>query len=129
MRGVPRSVATGGFSPGYPAPGMAPQPPMMIGPPKAPGISIAALVLGIVSVCVPYVNFVTMILAIVFGVIGINKANRDPTTVGGKGMAIAGLVLGIIAAAFWLIVFIFFFSFIAGLGSLPKPTPSFGWPI
>jgi hypothetical protein len=64
-------------------------------PRRTSGAAIASLVLGIVG-CVP---FITGILAIVLGVIGIRKT-REPT-VGGKGLAIAGLILGIISVAGW----------------------------
>lgn len=59
---------------------------------ESSGLSIASMVLGIISIvlfCIYYVSIPCAILAIIFGVIGRKK--------GGKGMAIAGLVLGIIA--------------------------------
>lgn len=62
------------------------------------GLSIASMVLGIVSVvlcCLWYVSLPCAILAIIFGVIG---KKRD-----GRGMAIAGLVLGIIAIALYVL--------------------------
>jgi hypothetical protein len=46
-------------------------------------------VLGIVGFFLPILSF----LALVFGAIGISKANQGAA---GKGMAVAGLVLGII---------------------------------
>ena len=70
------------------------------------GLSIAAMVLGIVSVvfcCVWYLSIPCSILAIIFGIIG---KKRD-----GRGMAIAGLVLGIIAIALYGLL-------VAGVASL-----------
>lgn len=70
------------------------------------GLSIAAMVLGIVAVvfcCVWYLSIPCAILAIIFGIIG---KKRD-----GKGMAIAGLVLGIVAIALYVLA-------IAGIASL-----------
>jgi len=57
------------------------------------GYGITALVLGIVGVAlgwwiVPFLGFISSILAIVFGALGIKSRTR--------GMAIAGLVLGIV---------------------------------
>ena len=52
------------------------------------GLSIASMVLGIVSIvlfCIWYISLPCAILAIIFAVIGMKN--------GGKGMAIAGLVL------------------------------------
>lgn len=71
-------------------------------PVEKKGMSIASLVLGIVSVvlfCISYVSIPCAILAIIFGVLGKKK--------GGTGMAKAGLILGIIAIAFelfWILV-------------------------
>lgn len=53
------------------------------------GMAIASLVLGIVGIFLPFLS----ILAVIFGGIGISKANQGAS---GKGMAIAGLVLGIL---------------------------------
>ena len=60
------------------------------------------MVLGIVgaALClVPVVGFVLGLLATVFGGVGLGKANRGEAT--NKGMAVAGLVLGIITMAVW----------------------------
>jgi hypothetical protein len=79
-----------------------PQPPQHSGQYGNPGPAqrgngpaIASLVLGILG-CVP---FITGLLAILFGVIGLRKT-RDPY-VGGKGLAIAGLILGILSLLGW----------------------------
>jgi hypothetical protein len=52
-------------------------------------MAIASLVLGIVGMFLPILG----ILALIFGGIGISKANQGAS---GKGMAVAGLVLGIL---------------------------------
>jgi hypothetical protein len=62
---------------------------------RANGSAIASLVLGILG-CVPWI---TGLLAVVFGILGIRKT-RDPQ-VGGKGMAIAGLILGVLSFIGW----------------------------
>lgn len=69
---------------------------------ESKGLSIAAMVLGIVSLvmlCVWYVSIPCAILAIIFSIIGRKK--------GGKGMATAGLVLGIIALAIDVLLVVF----------------------
>lgn len=76
------------------------------------GLSIAAMVLGIVSVvlfCVSYISIPCAILAIIFGIVGKKK--------GGRGMAIAGLVLGIIAIGLYGLA-------VAGVASLFGMTAS-----
>jgi len=45
------------------------------------------------------------ILAIIFGGVGISQTGRD-AYLKGRGMAIAGLVLGIVAIVLWIIVFL-----------------------
>lgn len=63
------------------------------------GLSIAALVLGIV-----WGYGITSVLAIIFGLIGMRQTReRDQA---GRGMAIAGFILGIIGAAIALIIII-----------------------
>lgn len=60
------------------------------------GPAVASLVLGILG-CVP---LITGILAVLLGIVGLRKT-RDPM-VGGRGLAIAGLVLGAISIIAWL---------------------------
>jgi hypothetical protein len=65
------------------------------GKPRTNGLAIASLVLGILG-CIP---FLSGLLAILFGIMGIRKT-RD-SLIGGKGLAIAGLILGIISVVGW----------------------------
>jgi hypothetical protein len=69
-------------------------------PTPANGLGTAGLVLGIVGAAlslVPVLGFILGVLATTFG--GVAKANRGEAT--NRGMAIAGLVLGIITMAAW----------------------------
>ncbi len=80
-----------------------------VGGPAGPGtrtngLAVASLVLGIVGILLCVV-FIPWILAIVFGIIAIRQCNEDPTYTG-KGMAVAGLVLGLISAAIIALVFL-----------------------
>lgn len=84
---------------------MSQPPPPITPPPLAYGLyppqqrtngpAIASLVCGIVG-CIP---FLTSLAAIILGVIGLRKA-RSPD-VGGKSLAIVGLVLGIVGMVGW----------------------------
>lgn len=77
------------------------------------GFSIASMVLGIISIvlfCIWYLSIPCAILAIIFGIVGMKK--------GAKGMAIAGLVLGIIAVAIVGIFLIFVGSALTSISSL-----------
>lgn len=71
-------------------------------PPKTNGKAIAALVLGILSLVIPYVGLILGIIAIVFASKAMREVSR--TNEGGRGMAIAGLVCGIIGTALYAIV-------------------------
>jgi hypothetical protein len=53
-------------------------------------MAVASLVLGLV-----WIYWIGSILAVIFGHIALNETKRDPR-VGGRGLAIAGLVLGYI---------------------------------
>ena len=56
--------------------------------------AIASLVLGVVGVfCIPVV---VSVLALVFGIQARGEIDRSGGTYGGRGMAMAGIVLGII---------------------------------
>lgn len=55
-------------------------------------MSIASLVLGIAGVPLCCL-FVPSLLAVIFGIVGINQIKADPSQ-SGRGLAIAGIVLG-----------------------------------
>lgn len=79
---------------------------------KTHGLAIASLVLGILGLLTFFVGigFLFALLAIIFGAISKGKIRNSGGFYTGKGMATAGLVLGIIPMALLLIVFV-----IAGL--------------
>ena len=87
------------FNPAY-----SPQPQAMYTPPGAPldapprtsGAAVTSLICGLLG-CLPVL--ITSILAVIFGIIGI-RTTRDPRYTG-RGLAIAGLVLGIIGLLIW----------------------------
>jgi DNA-directed RNA polymerase subunit RPC12/RpoP len=67
------------------------------------GFCVAALVLGIIGL-IPC-SFVPWLLALIFGITGYNQVTKNGGEGGGKGMAIAGIVLGIIGGllAVWFV--------------------------
>ena len=75
-------------------------------PQKTSGMAVASLVLGIVSVMGAAILIVPTVLAIVFGHLSLSRTRRDKS-LGGGGIALAGLVLGYVS--------IFFGIFVAGL--------------
>ncbi len=87
---------------------------MSLPPPPAPnyqpapqqqnGMGVAALVLGIVALVTCWGAVVPSVLAIIFGKIGMTKA--DQGLANNRGMAKAGFILGIIGAALWVVIII-----------------------
>lgn len=75
-------------------------------PKQTNGMAIAALVCGIVGVVgcfLGYFAFVSLILSVVGIVLGVKGMNIAKTTGTGHGLAVAGLVCGIVGAAFSLV--------------------------
>lgn len=98
----------GSQQPGHGQPQMPPPPPMI--PPdyngmqKSNGLAIASMVVGIcgaVLFCVPFVNLVLGVLALTFGAVALKKVREGQGS--GSGMAITGIVLGIIVCALFVL--------------------------
>lgn len=64
------------------------------------GMSIASLVLGLLSLLLA--PFITGPLAAILGGIAIGRCNRGEAT--GKGMAVAGVILGIVGVIGWIVL-------------------------
>ena len=86
--------------PGGPPPGVTPPPGQTWGAPayatqrRTNGFAIASLVLG----CL-FCLLITGILAVIFGNIALNQIAQSPGTQQGRGLAVAGVVLGWIGVA------------------------------
>jgi hypothetical protein len=95
-----------------PAPVYAPPQPyagyQLVVAAKTNGLAIASLVLGIV-----WVYWVGSVLAVIFGHVALSQINKSNGTQQGRGMAIAGLVLGWIGVAV-LIVWLLFVASVVG---------------
>lgn len=97
---APYDGSTGQPSYGYggPAPGYPGQPQAYGRPTARNGLAITSMVLGILGLVTCWLTFpgiILGILAIIFGGIGIARGRSD--RVSNKGMAIAGLITGLIA--------------------------------
>lgn len=66
--------------------------------PRTPGFAIASLVFGILSItcCISCLFIMFPILAIVFGHLSLSQIKKQPDVFTGKGLALAGLILGYI---------------------------------
>jgi uncharacterized protein DUF4190 len=107
--------------PGYPPPGYPPPPGEYAGyvpypvpmQQKTNGFSIASLVLGII-----WIYWIGSILALIFGYIAKSQIDGSQGTQGGRGMAIAGIVLGWVGVG---ILILFIVLGIIGAVSAPGP--------
>ena len=69
---------------------------------KTSGFAIAALVCGILALFSTLIGSIILAtLAVVFGLIAINKISKNPTKFKGKGMAWAGYIIGLVAVLVW----------------------------
>lgn len=75
-------------------------------------MGVAAMVLGIIAIllaCVPYCNYIGIILAIVGLILGIVDAVKKSKTGESKGMAVTGIVLSaitLVIAIAWIVLLI-----------------------
>jgi hypothetical protein len=72
---------------------------------KTSGFAITSFVLGMCF----FIPFVTAILAIIFGIIGLDDVKKNNKK--GKGLAISGIVLGALFFLFWVFVLWVFILF------------------
>jgi lipopolysaccharide export LptBFGC system permease protein LptF len=73
---------------------------------KTSGFAIAALVCGILALFTTLIGSIILAtLAVVFGLIAINKISKNPNKFKGKGMAWAGYIIGLVAVLIWTILF------------------------
>ena len=72
-----------------------------------PTISLVLGILSVVLICC-YGGVYFGIPALIVGYLGLNNANNNPSQYGGRGMAIAGLILGGISFLMFLLGMIFF---------------------
>lgn len=92
---------------------MGPMGPMGMPPPQGPktsGLAIASLVTGILSLfpgcCCGLFGIPLSIIALVMGIISIQQVNASAGQIGGKNMALAGTILGGVAIAIDVLMFV-----------------------
>ena len=90
------------FAPGY-------YPPV-----ATSGLAIASLVCGILAVVSCYFGGLTGIPAVICGHLALSKIPQSPVPISGRGMAIAGLVMGYLGILFSLAVVVIIFIAIVG---------------
>ncbi|WP_379134288.1 DUF4190 domain-containing protein [Paenibacillus sp. sgz500958] len=80
------------------------------------GKSVAALVLGILAIVIPYIGLLFGIIAIIFSTLSLKEIRIRQEQ--GRGLAIAGLVCGIIGTIFSVILIIILIIFIFAAASM-----------
>jgi len=75
-----------------------PQPPQ-----EKLGLAVASMVLGILAILIPYVGLILGIIAIILSA----KAMKQYHAGAGKGMAIAGLICGIVGVSVYALIIFF----------------------
>jgi hypothetical protein len=90
--GSPAVPALPGYDP--PRAGLS-APPVAVAPKSTNGLAIASLVLGLV-----WVFWINSILALIFGYVALGQIRDSGGTQGGRGLAIAGVVLGWVGIGF-----------------------------
>ena len=96
---APTPVPSAAWAAPAPAPSAPWAPPGAIGPAqrqRTNGFAVTALVLGLTTFCT---LFVTGILAVIFGNLALGRIARSQGAEKGRGMAIAGIVLGWVSIA------------------------------
>lgn len=83
------------------------------GPKTTSGLAVTSMIMGILSMLGGCYFIIPVILAVVFGHIAVTQCNKDPN-LAGKGMAVAGLVMGWIGLGMYLVIVLF----LGGLGAI-----------
>ena len=100
-------------NPGYPA--AAGYPPVGIAPATGNSkLAVASLVCGILGLCTGFAS----IAAVICGHMALSQIKKSGNILQGRGMAIAGLVLGYIEIAF-IVVYIIIVAAAASTGNVP----------
>ncbi len=79
-------------------------------PKETSRVALTALILGLTGVIIPFAPPV----AIGFGIGGIVHTNKHPDEFKGKGLAVVGLVFGVLTMTAWFIIIV---SGLAAIGS------------
>jgi len=76
--------------------------------PKTCPFAIVSLVVGILSFCIPLIGSA---VAITFGIVSLNRIKLSSGRLWGRGMAIAGIILGCVSFALIVVWIIFTMAF------------------
>ena len=77
-------------------------------------LPIVSLILGIVSLCC-YISPLTGIAALITGYLGLKNVKNDPANYGGKGLAVAGMIMGGLFLLVGVLYYLFLILVYAGI--------------
>jgi hypothetical protein len=80
------------------------------------GMAIASMILGIISLVAPGLNFVTGLVAIILGSIPLSQGKG--TDWDGRGMAMAGVITGTISIILYLLLCFLYFVGCVGCAAI-----------
>lgn len=112
----PRPVSPVPYTPGWPP---------VTYPRQSSALAVATLVLGVVGILAGWCMLgLPNLAAIVIGHVALNDTKDDRKT--GRGMAVAGLILGYVALVPAVVLFFWFglAMFAGGTGAVLEPSPS-----
>ncbi len=94
-----------GYAPpqGYTAPGYGTPPAYGPARPRANGMAVASLVLGLVGIILFVLFAIPSLLAVIFGIVALRQIAASGGAQGGRGMAIAGVVLGAVEIVLFVV--------------------------
>ena len=87
-----------------------PPPPPYYAQPQSKSIATAAMILGIISITVGWLCFgpIPGIASIILGAVALSQIKKTPDRVGGRPMALTGIVTGSITVLLWIGLMIFY---------------------
>jgi|WetSurMetagenome_2_1015567.scaffolds.fasta_scaffold10646_4 hypothetical protein len=90
-------------------------PPSAAPLPRTSGLAVASLILGTVAICGAWLccgmGFPTSALAIILGHVAASKIHRAGGRLDGRGMAIAGLIMGYIGLLLQILIILLWIVF------------------
>jgi Domain of unknown function (DUF4190) len=87
-----------------------PPPPARVNKPPSQGLALASMIVAIAGIVLGGFCFGPLpgLVAVVLGLVALSQIKRSPDQVGGKPFAIAGVIIGAISMAFYLLLFLWF---------------------
>ncbi|HEY3579484.1 MAG TPA: DUF4190 domain-containing protein [Pyrinomonadaceae bacterium] len=83
-----------------------PPPPLQPHKPQSQGLALASMITGILGLALGCIGPLPAIAAIILGWIALSQIKQSPQTIGGKPLAIIGIVTGSLTVAFYILLLI-----------------------